>query len=183
MAKTNKNVKLGGTDPVAAQVDAVQAEEAAAEKEVVVEKNDSPERRALLAKLDYYNVTVTGSETDAELANMLDAAEVDQKAVISEQEEIDGVPNQLSPRSEMMTFNGKNVRVPTAFVVQTKRGSVLYNETGKRISPAYGPTDHVDPNNDSSPLGSKQNSKMCATMNVRLRQIAEQESRALRQQK
>jgi len=180
MAKTNKNVKLGGTDPVAAPE--ATAEELA-EKEVVVEKNDSPERRALLAKLDYYNVTVTGSETDAELANMLDAAEVDQKAVINEQEEINGVPNQLSPRSEMMTFNGKSVRVPLTYVAQTKGGSVLYNENGKRISPAYGPTDHVDPNDDSSPLGTKHIAKLAAIFNVRLRQIAEQESRALRQQK
>lgn len=179
MAKINKT-KLGG---VIAKADVVVEPSEGApidEKDVVVEKNDSPERRALIAKLDYYNVQITGSETDAELAVLLDSAEIEQKPEVSEQEEIEGVYNQLSPKSVQMTFNGKTVRVPLFFVAKSGGKSALYNENGKRISPAYGPEDRVDPNDDSSQLGTRAIAKAEAQFNVFARQKAEQEAKAIK---
>lgn len=87
---------------------------------------------------------INGTE-EIDLINTLwEELQQEEREEVSEQEEIDGVPNNLAVRTETLSQNGKDVRFPIFFVAAVKGGQALYNERGQRVSPVCTPTS--DPN-------------------------------------
>ncbi len=79
---------------------------------------------------------ITGAES-VDLIDTLHAElESEDTEEITEQEEVDGVPNQLPVRTEAIKVANKDYNFPVFFVAETKKGPALYNEKGKRVSPA-----------------------------------------------
>ncbi len=88
--------------------------------------------------------TINGTES-ADLINTLwEEFQEEDREEVTEQEEVDGVPNRLRPRTETLSQNGKPVNFPIFFVAAVKGGFALYNEVGQRVSPVC--TSETSPN-------------------------------------
>lgn len=86
-----------------------------------------------LAMLEKADVELTGAETEAELEELVAANGLG--AGDSEEEVIDGVPNNLPQQFESAMVNNKEVRYPMYFIAAVEGGTALYNEKGRRVSP------------------------------------------------
>ena len=78
---------------------------------------------------------LSGDETEEVIDTMHEALELEEGAgEVTEAEEVDGVPNKLSPRFEPLRVGGKDVNFPVFFVAAVKGGTRLYNERGQAVS-------------------------------------------------
>lgn len=125
------------------------------------------EDKDAIKKLKAAGKELTGEESSDELKTLLEAQEAEDRDEVTEAEEVDGIPNKLAPRTEALKVANKDVNLPVFFVATVKGGKqALYDYQGKRVSPAYGPEDRIDPSNSSSELGVKYINKAAAKFNA-----------------
>ncbi len=131
------------------------------EKKVVHTKAD----KVTIKSLEEAGVELKGDETSEELETLAAAQSMKGDDEAGVQEEVEGVPNQLPPRTEPRSLAGKTVNFPVHFVAAVKGGFALYNETGKRISPAYAPDQPLDESPNAT-KGVLYINKACAKFNA-----------------
>lgn len=123
--------------------------------------------KALIKKLKGADIELTGEESGAELQTLSDQYDLENTDEITEQEEIDGVPNKLPIKTEKLEIGGKPHDLPIFFVAIVKGGKhALYDYQGKRVSPAYGADDVVDPGSVGSIKGQGHIAKAAAKFNA-----------------
>lgn len=125
------------------------------------------EEKATIKSLKAAGVELTGTESPDELRTLAEQQELENREEGTEAEVVDGVPNQLPVRTEKIVLNGKEHNLAVFFVATVKGGAVaLYDYVGRRVSPAYGAKDPVDPTDEKSALGSNYINKAAAKYNA-----------------
>ncbi len=110
------------------------------------------EDKANIKVLKDAGVELTGDESSEELATLATAHEMEDRPEDTVAEEVDGIPNQLPPKTEEIEIHGKKMNMPMYVVTAVKGGKfALYAPTGQRVSPAYGDDDILPGSEGSNP--------------------------------